>query len=116
MPNDAPRNAGKHPVDNHRPCNDKHARPHAGDKPFAAKLNGGRHDGIGKAGDGHKRTGPGLGSKLLIPAQRGENARKHNQRGTGACGGIGQSKPGAAVKRVEDFASQHNSAAHANSP
>ena len=116
MPDDTPCHTGKHAVDDHGACDDEHARPDACDKPFTAKLDGGRHHGIGKACDGHKRACARFRGKLLIPAQRGEDAGKDNQGCARERGSVRQGKPRAALKRIENFAQKTDGAADEKRP
>lgn len=116
MVNDAPRHAGQHAVDDHRPGNDEHLRAHARDKALVTEFDGGRHDGVGKARDGHQCARTGLGGQLLVPAQRRGDGGQRDQRRARQRGGVRQRQARRRVQRAQPLAEQADRAAHTERP
>ena len=79
---------GAETVYNHRSGDGKHFGTHAQDEPLRLKLHGGGCHGVGKSGDGHQRSCPGVFCQVIIKAQPGEQGRNAHQSDGDPAGGI----------------------------
>ena len=91
-------------VHDHGAGDREHLCARAGNESFALELERGRDDGVGKARDRHKRTGPGEAGDIVVEPQPREQRTEKYERDRNRRSGTLRVQPERGIKRAQPLA------------